>query len=103
MQESIRSDSSGYANLTSEVVISKVCTRVRTCGELLLGAVEELQDGGDVVAEPGEGVAAAVAVGEAELAELAEALTELHHGAAVVLQAGRLPVSSNWVIVDGIR
>jgi O-acetyl-ADP-ribose deacetylase (regulator of RNase III) len=69
-----------------------------------LGAVEELQDGGDVVPEPGEGVAAAaaVAVGEAELAELAEALTELHHGAAVVLQAGRLPVSSNWVIVDGI-
>lgn len=60
---------------------------VVTCGELLLGAVEELQHGGDLVPERGERLAAAAVVfGEVQLAELAEAFSELHHGATVVLR-----------------
>ena len=58
--------------------------QVRTGGELLLGAVEEVQHVGDLLPEPGKGV---VVVIEVELAELAEALAELHHRAAVVLHA----------------
>ena len=61
-----------------------VSLQVRTGGELLLGAVEEVQHVGDLLPEPGKGV---VVVIEVELAELAEALAELHHRAAVVLHA----------------
>jgi hypothetical protein len=50
-----------------------------------LGAVEEVQHGGDLVPEHDEGLA--VVLVETQLAELAEAFSELHHGAAVVLLA----------------
>ena len=61
-----------------------VIKSARTGGELLLGAVEELQHVGDLLPEPGKGVV----VVEVEFAELAETLAELHHRAAVVLNAG---------------
>jgi hypothetical protein len=50
-----------------------------------LGAVEEVQHGGDLVSEDDEGLA--VVLVETQLAELAKAFSELHHGAAVVLLA----------------
>jgi len=56
-------------------------TDVRTCGELLLGAVEELQHGGDLVPEPGErAAAAAVAVYAVRRCPLV--LSNINHGGA---------------------
>lgn len=54
------------------------------CGELLLGAVEEGEQGGDLVPEPRERPPMVGIVVEVEAAEVAEALAELEHGAAVV-------------------